>query len=113
MRNFSPLLILIGLLLTHAAFSQGKIRGSIKGHVIDSAGKQVLSEATVSVTPESDTTDSQFAIADKNGNFSFKSLTPGTYHLLITFEGYHHVIKKFTINAATKDIDFATINMLR
>ena len=113
MRNFNTLLILVGLLLTHSAFSQGKVRGSVKGHIIDSAGKQVLSEATVSVTPESDTTDSQFAIADKNGNFSFKSLTPGTYHLIITFEGYHHVIKKFTINAATKDIDFATINMLR
>jgi Outer membrane protein beta-barrel family/Carboxypeptidase regulatory-like domain len=113
MRNFSPLLILIGLLLTHAAFSQGKIRGSIKGHIIDSAGKQVLSEATVSITPESDTTDSEFAVADKNGNFGFKSLAPGTYHLLVTFEGYHHVIRKFIISAATKDIDFATINMLR
>jgi hypothetical protein len=116
MRNNITLLILISLaslLTTHSAFSQGKIRGSVKGHIIDSAGKQVLSEATVSVTPETDTTDAQFAVADKNGNFSFRSLAPGNYHLLITFEGYHHVIRRFIITADTKDIDFATINMLR
>src|SRR5580704_18078524 len=107
MRNFSPLLILIGLLLTHAAFSQGKIRGSVKGHIIDSAGKQVLSEATVSVTPETDTTDAQFAVADINGNFSFHSLAPGNYPLLIAFEGCHHIIRKFIICTDTKDIDFA------
>src|SRR5580658_2119461 len=106
------LLLLFCLWLAHPAFSQGKVRGSVKGRIADTSAKQMLADATVSVTPESDTTDTQYTVADKNGNFSFRNLPPGNYHLLITFEGYHHVIKRFTISTAAKDIDFSTINML-
>ncbi len=58
---------------------------------MDSAAKQVLNDATVSVTPESDSTEAEFAIADKNGNFGFRNLAQGNYRLLVTFEGYRHV----------------------
>src|SRR5580692_8235216 len=112
MRKSGVLLVLVSLMLTHPAFSQGKVRGSVRGKVIDSAGKQVLNDATVSVTPETDSTEIEYTVADKNGNFSFRNLNPGAYHLMITFEGYHHVIRRFTINAAAKDIDFSSINML-
>src|SRR5580658_2167452 len=111
MRKYRILLLLTCLWFTHPSFAQGKIRGSVKGRVADSSAKQVLSDATVSVTPESDTTDTEYTVADKNGNFGFRNLSPGNYHLLITFEGYRHIIRKFTISAATKDIDFSTINM--
>jgi uncharacterized membrane protein YgcG len=107
------LLLLFWLLVVLTSFSQGKIRGSVRGKVIDSAAKVVLNDATVSVTPESDSTDAAFAVADKNGLFSFRNLAPGSYHLLITFEGYRHIVKHFTINAANKDIDFATLSMQR
>ena len=113
MRKTGTLLLLFCLWLTHPALSQTRVRGSVKGKVIDSAAKQVLNDATVSVTPETDTTDTEYAIADKNGNFSFRNLNPGNYHLLITFEGYRHITKKFVINTANKDIDFAAINMQR
>jgi hypothetical protein len=106
-------LIFACLLLTLASFSQGRIRGSVRGKVVDSTGKQVLNDATVSITPESDSTESEFAIADKNGNFAFRNLTPGNYHLFITFQGYRHVVKRFVINTVNKDIDFATISMQR
>jgi hypothetical protein len=113
------LLILLCLWYVHPAFSQGtrnattqpKVKGSVRGKVVDSAGKQILSDATVSVTPETDTTETEYTVADKNGNFSFRNLSSGNYHLMITFEGYHHIIRRFTINAASKDIDFSTINM--
>jgi hypothetical protein len=81
--------------------------------VVDSAGKQVLTDATVSVTPETDSTEIEYTVADKNGNFLFRNLSPGNYHLFITFEGYHHIIRPFTIGAGTKDIDFSTLNMQR
>jgi hypothetical protein len=120
MRYKTGLLALVFLLPVALSFAQGtrtppqpKVRGSVHGKVIDSAGKQVLNDATISVTPETDTTETEYTVADKNGNFSFRNLNPGNYHLLITFEGYHHVIKRFTINAAAKDIDFSAINMLR
>src|SRR5580693_7653210 len=105
MRKSGVLLILLCLCCIHPAFSQGtrngspqpKVRGSVRGKVIDSAAKQVLNDATVSVTPETDSTEIEYTVADKNGNFSFRNLNPGPYHLMITFEGYHHVIRRFTI----------------
>src|SRR5580698_2267444 len=111
MRKYRLLLLIACLWLTHPSFAQGKIRGSVKGRIADTSAKQMLADATVSVTPESDTTDTQYTIADKNGNFSFRNLSPGNYHLLITFEGYRHIIRRFTISATAKDIDFSTINM--
>ncbi len=36
---------------------------------------------------------------------------PGTYHLIISFEGYSHIRKNFTITADNKDVDFKTLYM--
>jgi hypothetical protein len=102
-------------LFTIHSFSQGKVRGSVRGTLIDStAGKQILADATVSVTPlASDSSSGDFTVTDKTGSFLFKSLTAGTYRLLITYEGYLHISKNFTITADNKDIDFAKLYMQR
>jgi hypothetical protein len=101
------------LLLTIQTFAQGKVRGSIKGIVADTAGKQNMEDATVSITPDADTTNIQFAITDRHGAFQFRNLSPGGYRLLITFEGYLHISKRLTINASRPDIDYATLYMQR
>ena len=111
MRKSIALLVLSCVMFTLRSAAQVKIRGSIKGIVMDSVAKQALSEATVSVTPVGDTTNADFVITDKKGGFLFKNLEQGNYTLLITFEGFVHISKKFTINAATRDIDLATLNM--
>src|ERR1700722_13007491 len=120
MRKSGVLLLFLFLWVIHPSFSQEahppsaqRIKGSIRGKVVDSAGKQVLGDATVSVTPDRDSTEAEYAIADKSGNFGFRNLNPGNYRLLITFEGYRHISRRFTITAANKDIDLATINMQR
>ena len=113
MRKYIVMTIFFGLLLAHHAFSQARIRGSVKGIIADTAGKQPLSDATVSVTPEKDTADVQFAITDQHGAFLFKNLAAGNYSLLITFEGYHHIRKPFSINGVTRDIDFSTVYLHR
>ena len=95
------------------SMAQAHIRGSVKGIVIDSSAKQPLSEATVSLTPITDTTDAQFVITDKHGAFSFKNLEPGAYQLMITFEGFHHISKHLTISSTAKDIDLASFYMQR
>ncbi|MBS1661070.1 MAG: TonB-dependent receptor [Bacteroidetes bacterium] len=109
--------ILLLALLTIHTWAQAqvppKIRGTIKGVIIDSTttGKQPLSEATVSLTPESDTTNNEFVITDKRGAFQFKNLPPDKYTLLITFEGFHHIRKTLRIDETNKDIDLNNLYM--
>jgi len=94
------------------AFPQGKFTGSVKGTIVDTVGKQDLSEATVSVTPtDRDSSDIQFSTTDKKGSFFIKNLQPGSYHLMISFEGYSHIRKNFTISATSKDVDFKVLYM--
>jgi len=91
--------------------AQPHIRGSVKGVVIDSSANQPLSEATISLTPASDSTDAQFMISDKHGAFSFRNLEAGSYQLTITFEGFHHITRRLTINTTTIDIDYHNFYM--
>ena len=112
MRKYIVLMLFFGFLAAHV-HSQGRVRGSVKGIVADTAGRQPMSEATVSVTPEKDTSDVQFAITDQHGAFLFRNLPPGAYSLLITFENYRHIRRRFTIDAITRDIDLQTIYLHR
>src|SRR5579859_6190814 len=106
----APLFVAFFFLSAH---SQVRIRGSVRGIVADTAGKLPMSDATVSVTPERDTSDAQFAITDKRGGFLFRGLATGGYHLVITFEGYRHVRKNFVIDGTTRDIDLGAVLMER
>jgi Outer membrane protein beta-barrel family/Carboxypeptidase regulatory-like domain len=105
------LLTVIYLLYAVPSFAQGKIKGSVKGMIVDTAGKQTLSDATVSITPESDSSDAAFAITDKRGAFLLRNLDAGAYRLLITFEGLQHITRKFSITSAARDIDLGTLYM--
>jgi len=46
--------------------SPARVRGSIKGIVADTAGRSPMADATVSISPERDTSDIQFAITDQH-----------------------------------------------
>ena len=108
----SLFLLVIGLIGCLAGFSQAKVRGSVKGTIVDTVGKPDLSEATVSVTAvTADSSDATFTTTDKKGFFLVKNLRPGTYHLLITFEGYRHIRKEFSIDGVNKDIDLSILYM--
>ena len=119
-----PFLFLVFLILSGSSQAQtgvsprsgaapGRIRGSVKGAVVDTADRSPLADATVSLTPEKDTSDMQFAITDQRGGFLFKNLAPGKYRLLITFEGYIPIRKRLTIDASLKDINFSTVYLHR
>ena len=93
------------------SFSQPKIKGSVKGIIIDTAGKQNLEQATVSVTPVGDSLGAQFVVTNKQGAFMVRSLNTGNYRLIITFEGYQPIVKKFQIDTSNLVIDFGTLYM--
>ncbi len=92
-------------------YAQTKIAGSVKGRILDTAGKQDLSQATVSVTPVNDSSAAQFVVTNKQGVFLVRNLKAGKYRLIITFEGYQAVVKRFTIDTTELNVDFASIYM--
>jgi hypothetical protein len=96
------------------ANTKNRISGSVRGTIVDTSGKQDLSDATVSVTAlVSDSSDIQFVTTDKKGYFQVKGLRPGSYRLLISFEGYRHIRKYFTISNDNRDISFDILYMQR
>src|ERR1700712_1839456 len=106
-------LLLIGLIVSVSGFTQIKVRGSVKGVIVDSVGHPDLSEATVSVTEVTvdSSAEAMFTTTDKKGAFLVKNLRPATYRLLITFEGYRHIRQEFTIGNTTRDIDLSLLYM--
>jgi hypothetical protein len=84
--------------VNNSANTKSRISGSVKGTIVDTTGKPDMSEATVSVKPiGTDSADIQFTTTNEKGYFMVKNLRPGSYHLLISFEGYRHLRRDITI----------------
>ncbi len=113
MGKYLLLLLLSGVLFTTRSFSQSKIRGSVKGTLIDTTGgKQPMANATVSVTPlAGDSSQAEFTVSDKKGGFSLGGIPVGQYRLLITYEGYEAVDRRFSISDSGAVVDFSTLYM--
>ena len=111
MSRWVVLLIVLLTFILNDCFSQGKVTGTVKGRIVDTAGKQDLSQATVSVTPVSDSSGAQFVFTAKDGSFLVRNLKLGDYRLLITFEGYKAIFKKFSIDTIDLTVDFASMYM--
>jgi hypothetical protein len=88
---------------------QAQINGSVKGKLIDSAAKQPLSEATVSVMLVKDSSLVSFTLSDKKGNFEITNLDAGNYLLMISYTGYENFKKQFSITAGKKTSDLGEI----
>ena len=101
------------LLIMQVTVEAQKVSGSVKGSITDTLGKQDLEEATVSISPIGDSTNIQFGTTGKNGAFLIKNLNPGTYRLLISFEGYQTLRRIFTISTDHRQVDFDMLYMQR
>jgi len=110
-RAILPILLLIASTLSLSA--QKTITGSIHGKVVDTAGKQSMADATLSLMDLKDSSSTGFATANEKGIFEMKGLDEGRYRLLITFGGYQNVSKVFSITREKPVIDFGTIYMER
>ena len=115
MNKYGFLLILTGLIYATPSFSQSKTRGSVHGVIMDSIGnKQPLQNATISIRPlGADSTQAEYAVANKQGAFTFRGLPTGQYFVLITYEGYAHVGRNIAITDSVADIDLATVYLQR
>jgi hypothetical protein len=109
MKKALPLLIgLIGL--TGFAIAQTP-SGSVKGKLVDTAAKQPLSEATVSVISTKDSSLVSYTLSNKQGSFEIKDLDLGDYRILVSFQGYQTFGKEFSIAASKRLLDLGEIKM--
>jgi uncharacterized membrane protein YgcG len=98
------------ILFIGAAQAQ-KADGSIKGKLTDTAAKQPVSEATVSVKDLKDSSLVTYTLSSKQGAFEVKGLEEGQYEISITHMGHEPVKKKFSITAAAKVIDLGELKL--
>ena len=86
-----------------------KADGSIRGKLIDTAAKQPISDATVSVINAKDSSLASYILSDKEGAFQIKGLDSGKYRLVITHQGYMETKKPFSITIINKTIDLGKL----
>jgi len=104
------MIVFLGIICSSiTSFGQDKIVGSVQGKIVDTTGKQNLSDASVSLMHAADSSVEAFAVTNKEGVFLFKSLPADSYRLIITFQGYERVVRRFSVSPEKKDIDLGTI----
>lgn len=114
MGKYAFILLLSLALFVTRSYSQSKVKGFISGTLVDTtAGKQTpMGNATVSVTPlAGDSTDAQYTVSDKRGDFTIRGITAGQYKLLITYEGYSPISRRFSISDSSSMINLNTVYM--
>src|SRR5436190_13713315 len=85
--------------------------GSIKGVAVDTAMKQTLSNATITLMRRKDSSLVSFTMTDNNGRFELTGLQSGDYRLIITHVNYHNADRPVIIDDEHKNIDLDTIVM--
>ena len=99
-------ILLFALIFTAQA---QKFDGSIKGKLVDTAAKQPIADATVSVLNAKDSSLATFTLSNKAGVFEIKGLGEGDYRLIFTSKGYIEFKKTVSITATNKAIDLGSL----
>jgi len=92
-----------------AFVTQAQVNGAVKGRLVDTAARQPLAEATISVILVKDSSLVSFILSDKKGVFEITNLDAGEYLLMISFNGYENYKKNFSITAEKKTNDLGEI----
>lgn len=96
-------------LLFAIAASMAQKKGlSVKGQLADSVQKQQVSEATVSLISDIDSSLVAFTRTDSTGHFVFHQLKPGRYRLSASQVNFHPKWKSFEM---ASDVDLGSIYM--
>ena len=109
MKKSLPLLVCL-FCLVGVSMAQIPI-GSVKGKLIDTAARQPLSNATISVVKKIDSSLVSYTLSSKLGQFEIKDLDTGNYRVLVSFQGYQPFNKNFSITTAKRVVDLGEIKM--
>jgi len=103
-------LFILAISMINSAQAQGT-DGSIKGKLIDTAAKQPISDATVSVINAKDSSVVSYTLSDKQGAFEIKSLDTGAYRLVVSHQGYGETKTPFSITSLNKAINLGNLSI--
>lgn len=103
-RYILPLLMLFSI----ASIAQ---KGTVKGKLIDSVGRQALRDASITVVEAQDSTLEAFGLSQNNGSFEVKNISSGKFIVNISFEGYKTVHKRLIISRDKLVVDLGEIFM--
>ena len=108
MKQFFTLLSLVFLSFSASAQKTGKVSGTI----IDGSQKTIES-ATIKLIKAKDSATVKFAVAGKDGSFSFESIPDGQYMVAVTAIGHQPGFSPvFEINPATSSVQLKIIELV-
>jgi hypothetical protein len=108
----SKSLLTAALLLATALLHAQDNKGSIKGKLVDSSGKQVLSLATITVFKAADTSIITYRLSDPQGEFKVPGIPLNIdCRAVITFSGFRVMRKEFRLTPEEPNLDFGPIHM--
>ncbi len=104
------ILTLVTLVLSLLSIAQAqKTDGIIKGKLTDTAAKQPIVDATISVINTKDSSLVTFTLSNKQGAFEIKGLADGEYQLVFSHQAYQPFKRLATVTADKKTADFGDI----
>ncbi|MDF2190780.1 outer membrane beta-barrel protein [Paraflavitalea sp. CAU 1676] len=105
-------LIVFTLILIFQAQAQRDHYASLKGTVIDSASRQPVEAATVSVFLIADSSLVSYAITNKKGEFLLKTIPQARpCRVLVSYSGLHSYAQDFVIAPETKELIINTVQL--
>ena len=85
--------------------------GIVRGKLTDTIFRESMAEATVSVLTLTDSSVVAFSLANSKGDFEVRGLDPGSYRLLVTFQGYQSFSKVIQISASGSVLHLGNIHL--
>ncbi len=103
--------VLIVLSILIVVLGNAQSTGTLKGKLIDSIGKQVLKDASITILDAKDSTLEVFGLAKQDGSFSIENIGFGPMIVLIKFQGYENFSKNVIFSKTITQIALGNIYM--
>lgn len=101
------LLLVLGMFSSMALMAQNT--ATLKGKLVDSVGKQVLKDASITILEAKDSTLDVFGLAKADGSFVVEKISFGEMIVMIKFQGYEAYSKKINFSKTNALVDLGTI----
>jgi hypothetical protein len=109
MRKF----LLLASVLISCLVNAQKINGVVRGSLKDSATKQALHDATVSILAVKDSSLVSFTLSSNSGFFEMKNVPAGDYLVLVSYQGFNTLRKPFSITDKIPVADLGPVYMIQ